>query len=50
MHARHWTAGHAWEGGGGAVVYYSGETEWGVEEEDTRGKAAYADNGLSPKY
>ncbi len=31
-------------------MYYSGETGWGVEEgegeEDTRGKAAYADNTL----
>lgn len=27
-------------------MYYSGETGWGVEEEDSRGKAAYADNAL----
>lgn len=27
-------------------MYYSGETGWGVEEEDTQGKAAYADNAL----
>lgn len=25
-------------------MHYSGETGWGVEEEDTQGKEAYADN------
>lgn len=47
MRVCYWTvAGKGGERRGGTVVYYSGETGWGVEEEDTRGKAAYADNAL----
>lgn len=51
MRVGYWTQGR--RGGGGwrkearegvSIVHYSGETGWGVEEEDTQGKEAYADN------